>query len=130
MREWPGILGANGKGKLIFGMRHRSPFDPSHLAVKRVIALEGDRVATKSPYPFPIEDIPKGHVWVEGDHPESARRSGDSNYYGPVSKSLVIGTVEDVVWPWSRRQRLRWQDYKGNPRVRKGANPVEEVVFY
>ncbi len=53
--------------------------------IKRVIALEGDTVMTKSPYPFPRETVPAGHVWVEGEHPEGTRHSNDSNLYGPVS---------------------------------------------
>ena len=45
----------------------RSPYHPEKQVVKRVIALEGDRVYTRAPYPFPIADVPPGHVWVEGD---------------------------------------------------------------
>ena len=55
------------------------------MVIKRVIALEGDTVITKSPYPFPKETVPVGHVWVEGEHPEGTRHSNDSNLYGPVS---------------------------------------------
>lgn len=54
------------------------------MAIKRVVALAGDTVETKKPYPFPEETVPVGHVWVEGEHPESDRWSSDSNYYGPV----------------------------------------------
>ena len=53
--------------------------------IKRIIALQGDTVITKSPYPFPKETVPEGHVWVEGEHPEGTRHSNDSNLYGPVS---------------------------------------------
>lgn len=55
------------------------------MAIKRVVALEGDEVVTKKPYPFMTEVVPQGHVWVEGEHPESERWSMDSNCYGPVS---------------------------------------------
>lgn len=54
------------------------------MVIKRVVALAGDTVKTKKPYPFPEEIVPIGHVWVEGEHPESDRWSRDSNYYGPV----------------------------------------------
>ena len=54
------------------------------MAIKRVVALAGDTVETKKPYPFPEEIVPVGHVWVEGEHPESDRWSNDSNFYGPV----------------------------------------------
>lgn len=60
------------------------------MAIKRVVALEGDTVITKAPYPFATEKVPPGHVWVEGDHPESDRWSNDSNHYGPVSATLAI----------------------------------------
>ena len=66
------------------GMETRSPNHPNVVAVKRVIALEGDVVVTKPPYPFPREEVPVGHVWVEGDA-ENREKSLDSNYYGPVS---------------------------------------------
>ena len=55
------------------------------MAIKRVVALAGDTVETKKPYPFSEEIVPGGHVWVEGEHPESDRWSSDSNHYGPVS---------------------------------------------
>ena len=54
------------------------------MIVKRIVALEGDVVATRAPYPFTSETVPLGHVWVEGEHPEG-RMSLDSNTYGPVS---------------------------------------------
>ena len=63
---------------------NRSPTSPSKPAIKRIVALENDTVVTKPPYPFPIETIPRGHVLVEGEHPESGRSSRDSNHYGPV----------------------------------------------
>ena len=75
-------------GELTF---YRSPSAPEVMAIKRVVALEGDTVVTKKPYPFETETVPVGHVWVEGEHPESYRWSRDSNYYGPVSARLFTG---------------------------------------
>ncbi|KAA6414092.1 MAG: mitochondrial inner membrane protease subunit 2 [Lasallia pustulata] len=88
------------------------------MVVKRVVALEGDVVATRAPYPFAVETVPLGHVWVEGEHPE-ARMSLDSNTYGPISKSLIAGKVKGIVWPFAKAGLLRWEDYKGNSRVIK-----------
>lgn len=62
------------------------------MAIKRVVALEGDTVVTKAPYPFATETVPTGHVWVEGEHPESDRWSNDSNHYGPVSWRAETGS--------------------------------------
>lgn len=73
--------------------KFRSPLHPERMAVKRVVALEGDTVSTKAPYPFARETVPVGHVWVEGEHPENSRKSYDSNSYGPVS--AVWGSSRD-----------------------------------
>lgn len=125
----------------------RSPQSPDTMAIKRVVALPGDIVETKKPYPFREETVPAGHVWVEGEHPESDRWSSDSNFYGPVStyiglqalfhpltlkyqisKSLLTGKVRGVVWPFSRAGRLGWQDYRGTSRVKVGTVPELENI--
>ena len=103
----------------IGGWGYRSPYNPEHMIVKRIIALEGDEVRTKRPYPMESAVVPTGHVWVEGEHPDD-RRSLDSNTYGPVAKSLVAGQVKAVVWPWAKTGVIRWQDYRGSPRVQQG----------
>lgn len=108
-----------------------SPHNPELLAVKRIVAVEGDRVKTRGRYPFVYEDVPVGHVWVEGDNSEKmGEESYDSNFYGPVSKSLIVGRVVGVVWPLGRRGWIRWEDWKGSERVMEGVNKVEKVEFY
>ena len=99
------------------------------MAVKRVIALPGDAVHTRPPYPLAVEHIPAGHVWVEGEHPEGSRKSYDSNTYGPISMSLLVGKVRGVVWPWSRASSIRWEDYPGSERVKEGG-PLEKVEVF
>ncbi len=99
------------------------------MAVKRVVALEGDGVITKNTYPVPMEEVPVGHVWVEGDGGEEGR-SYDSNYYGPVSKALVVGKVVGVVWPLGRAGWVRWEDWRGSERVVEGKGAVEKIEFY
>ncbi|KAL9020389.1 MAG: hypothetical protein Q9185_002363 [Variospora sp. 1 TL-2023] len=56
----------------------RSPMHPQTIAVKRVVAVEGDRVVTRAPCPVPEQEVSLGHVWVEGEHPEGPRWSYDS----------------------------------------------------
>lgn len=70
----------------------RSPLDPEKVVLKRVIAVEGDIVHTRAPCPVDKQEIPIGHVWVEGEHPEGSRWSYDSNSYGPVS------TPSEALW--------------------------------
>lgn len=107
-----------------------SPLHPEKMAVKRVVALAGDVVETRAPYPFARETVPPGHCWVEGEHPEGSRKSYDSNTYGPVSLSLIVGNVKAVVWPWRRAGRIRWEDWGGSRRVTQGAGEMREVVIY
>ncbi|KAF7856330.1 hypothetical protein EAF04_009858 [Stromatinia cepivora] len=98
----------------------RSPYRPETLVVKRIIALEGDRVYTRSPYPYPIADIQAGHVWVEGDNNADARNSLDSNHYGPIAVNLITGRLTRVLWPWGSRGAIGWEGWRGRTRVVRG----------
>lgn len=98
----------------------RSPTDPDKQVVKRIIALEGDRVYTRAPYPVPIVDVPPGHVWVEGD---GGRQSIDSNTYGPITKSLIIGKITHVLLPWSSSGQIHWEHFRGKTRIIRGPLP-------
>ncbi|RDA85405.1 hypothetical protein CP532_1951 [Ophiocordyceps camponoti-leonardi (nom. inval.)] len=84
----------------------RSPYDPESVLVKRVVALPGDVVQTKPPYQFPLQRVPQGHVWVEGDGAPGTSR--DSNTFGPVSMRLLTGRVTHVVYPFRKFGRLPW----------------------
>lgn len=103
--------------------------NPERYAVKRIIALEGDIVLTKSPYPHPREEVPFGHVWVEGDQVDG-NKTMDSNRVGPVSKSLIVGRVGGVVWPWRKAGRIPWEDWRGSDRVLVGQGTVVEYEFF
>ncbi|KAL1963056.1 hypothetical protein VTN77DRAFT_8702 [Rasamsonia byssochlamydoides] len=110
----------------------RSPANPSHIAIKRVIALPGDRVITREPCPKPSQIVPFNHVWLEGDV-DDPRKSLDSNTYGPVSISLITGRVIAVLWP--RMRLLKWwewdrDDEEGGPDYRRSVRErvVKEAV--
>jgi len=106
-----------------------SPTHPEITAVKRVIALEGDTVYTRAPYPQTTCQVPAGHVWVEGDGLHGAgHRSLDSNYYGPISKSLIVGKVTHILWPWKSAGLIRWWEYRPKTRVVE-ARKMEEMPW-
>lgn len=108
---------------------NRSPVNPERLAIKRIIALENDTVYTLPPYPLATEHVPPGHIWVEGDQVDR-NKTYDSNYFGPVSKSLVVGKAEGVVWPLSKFGWIRWQDWRmPAERVVEGKGAVKVEIF-
>ncbi|KAH7319917.1 peptidase S24/S26A/S26B/S26C [Stachybotrys elegans] len=91
----------------------RSPLHPEVVAVKRVVALEGDVVRTKAPYPVPTVQVPIGHIWVEGDGPPGS--SLDSNTYGPVSVRLLTGKVTHILWPFKKFGPIPWWEHQRAP---------------
>ncbi|KAI7509500.1 hypothetical protein KC347_g5183 [Hortaea werneckii] len=117
------------------------PGRPDDRGTKRVIATEGDTVIL-DPRRRPKHEasgrdlpestgwdmymrrveIPPGHVWVEGDN---WRKTRDSNWYGPISKSLIQGKASAVVWPWDRSGSKPWESFKSKTKVIQG-QPREE----
>ena len=72
-----------------------SPRNPEYMAVKGGVGFvgvvverrergKGERGTGKE------VRVPVGHIWVEGEHPEGARWSLDSNTYGPVGLLRVL----------------------------------------
>lgn len=83
----------------------RSPANPGHVAVKRIIGLPGDRITTREPCLKESQIVPFNHVWLEGDALDP-KKSLDSNSYGPVSASLITGRAIAVLRP-----RFRWLNW-------------------
>ncbi|KAG4306260.1 hypothetical protein PORY_000248 [Pneumocystis oryctolagi] len=79
-----------------------SPVEPKTYLAKRVLALEGDIVETRSRVPTRIK-VPKGYVWIEGDE---GFRSRDSNTYGVIPTALIDAKITHIIWPWWRIGRV------------------------
>lgn len=75
----------------------KSPSKPNGWIVKRVIALEGDKVRTGDQG---VVSIPQGFCWVEGDE---ADPSPDSHSLGPLPLGLIHGVVAYAIYPSLRR---------------------------
>ncbi|KAF8296928.1 LexA/Signal peptidase [Clavulina sp. PMI_390] len=108
----------------------RSP-TTDRLIIKRIIALEGDKVSTLPPYPDPVVTIPEGHVWVEGDEPFHTL---DSNSFGPVSLGLVHSKAPWIVLPFSRwgpvppAPRWKWIQSRVKRRREYGLEELRQAV--
>ncbi|QID87180.1 Mitochondrial inner membrane peptidase complex subunit [Saccharomyces pastorianus] len=77
----------------------KAPTNPRKVYCKRVKGLPFDTIDTKFPYPKSQVNLPRGHVWAEGDN---LFHSIDSNTFGSISSGLVMGKVVAIVWPPSR----------------------------
>ncbi|MDX6242967.1 MAG: signal peptidase [Frankiales bacterium] len=110
--------------------------------VKRVIGLPGDKVQCcdslgrvmvngvplDEPYVYQDDHhtfgpvtVPKGRLWVMGDHRSA---SDDSRYVGAVPESDVIGRAFVTIWPPSRWRWLSPQTYHGVPAAVTSATPM------
>jgi len=102
---------------MVTGAPYRNPYKPTKKTVKRIVGLEGDKVRTRPPFPYPEVTVPEGHVWVEGDGDNSL----DSNDYGPISARLIIGQVSHILLPLDRAGRLRWWERPERPGIQRAS---------
>ncbi|POS82287.1 hypothetical protein EPUL_006351, partial [Erysiphe pulchra] len=97
----------------------RNPLNPETLQIKRIVALEGDTVYTRSPCPVTKIQIPLNHVWVEGDN-SNASKTLDSNTYGPIPINLIQGKVTHILFPFERFGRVGWSRNCMDSRIIQG----------
>ena len=90
---------------VVFRAPNAEKYPMSEYRVKRVIGLGGQIVRNGSRH-FELRRVPSYGLWVEGDNDEeeheSEPKSVDSRTFGAVSKNLLVGVAERVVWPPSR----------------------------
>ncbi|KTW30230.1 hypothetical protein T552_00708 [Pneumocystis carinii B80] len=103
LKRW-GLVRSDGSLDIKRGqvVMMKSPVDPETYLAKRVLALEGDYVQTRTRAAYCVK-IPKGYVWVEGDE---GFRSRDSNTYGVVPTALISAKITHIIWPWWRIGRI------------------------
>ena len=75
---------------------------PVRYAVKRIVSTGQHRIRPTDALRN-VETVPADCVWVEGDNKD---KSEDSRDYGPLSKRLLVGKVERILWPPSRWGRI------------------------
>lgn len=138
-----GVRGAVRTGLTFIGVL---PSDSGQDLVKRVIAIEGDRIAccdadgrivlndvplvedyTKGPTNQVQFDVvvPPGGAFVMGDNRGDSR---DSRYHletdsGAIPTSAVVGRVVLVVWPFNRFATVPVPDVFADPDIVDGPNP-------
>jgi signal peptidase I len=90
------------RNPLVLNNNHAAQSD--RLYIKRVIGVGGQwLVHSNLNNAFRLEELPSYTVFVQGDNVDN---SIDSRLLGPISRNLVIGKAEYIVWPPTRWQRL------------------------
>ena len=132
-----GMWGHYKKGDIERGeiVVFKTPHDPEKIAVKRVVALAGDKVLPLPGWEGSEEEqndgvvVPYNHMWVEGDVDDRGK-SVDSNWYGPISQNLVVGRAKAVLTPWWKPRWIRTSDFfwPAEEKRRVGHNVVQDAA--
>lgn len=82
----------------------RSNTNQDRLYIKRIVGVGGQwLVHSGVSQSFRLEELPTFTVFVEGDNLD---HSIDSRLLGPISRNLVVGVAEYIVWPPTRWKAL------------------------
>jgi signal peptidase I len=113
-----------GVGGQWLRQEHRSSSPPSSSSVNHpnnnavMNTRNTDRGTIRYVYDYRLQALDPYTLYVEGDN-ESVSRL-DSRQLGPISKNLLVGVAEAVVWPplrWQRLHRTPVLDKDGKPRA-------------
>ena len=89
-------------GHVVVYKNPETALNQQDLCVKRVVGLGGQWMRT----PFRLRSLPPFTLYVQGDNLANSR---DSRQLGPISKNLLVGIAEYVVWPPTSIRRVRRQ---------------------
>jgi len=79
----------------------------THQVPASIVALNGRRFHVVPGGEQPLTRVPRGHVYVLGDHRGVA---GDSRPWGAIRIDQVAGVVTTIIWSWgSCETSPRWQ---------------------
>eukprot|EP00978_Attheya_sp_CCMP212_P049663 scaffold694574_cov55-Attheya_sp.AAC.1 len=79
---------------------------PNEFIIKRVVGVGGQYV--RPTYARRMVSIPPYGLWLEGDNTRES--IADSRTYGSITKNLLVGRAEYILWPPSR-----WMPIKSRP---------------
>jgi signal peptidase I len=110
----------------------RASSEPGEYYVKRIIAVPGDTIKLtttavyvdgkklnepyidtlqgdiENPSVVPTITLHKDQYWVMGDNRDNSQ---DSRFFGPITRSAIIGKAEVVIWPINSLEWLRSYSY-------------------
>jgi len=114
------VVGLGGQVVMVPTSRYDKPgkltyrMDDEMKKKKNTSSFQSMRVATTCVAPY--------SMWVEGDNRSN---SYDSQQHGTVSKHLLVGVAEYVVWPPTRFQKLL-----SKPTMESSSSPLAEAQPY